>query len=180
MRTHSPLVIDVHELLEKPGSRRPFSLSTRVDGLDVGLVGIRDELRFDLVLEAIEEGVLVQGSVAGEYAGSCGRCLGPLGAPIEVKVAEVYRPAGGAWEEGYVITHATIDLEGLVRDAIGLEIPLNPLCRPDCAGLCPRCGADLNEGMCDCPPDQGDPRWSALRELGQAGTSKLVPPENPR
>ena len=180
MRTHSPLVVDVHELLEKPGSRRNIALSARVEGLEVGLVGIREDLRFDLVLESIEEGILVQGTLAGAYEGSCGRCLGPLGAPIEVEVAEVYRPTGGVWEEGYVINNATIDLEHLVRDSVGLEIPLNPLCRPDCAGLCPRCGADLNEGTCDCPPDEGDPRWSALKELGQAGTVKLVPPENSR
>ncbi|HYZ92890.1 MAG TPA: DUF177 domain-containing protein [Actinomycetota bacterium] len=180
MRTHSPLVIDVHELLEAPGSRRPLTLSARVDGLDVGLVGIRDELAFDLVLEAIQDGILVQGTLRGAYAGSCGRCLAPIGAPIEVNVAEIYRPPGGVWEEGYVISNETVDLERLVRDTVGLEIPLNPLCRPDCAGLCARCGADLNRGPCDCPPDEGDPRWSALRELGRSGTAKLVPPENSR
>jgi uncharacterized protein len=167
MRTHSPLVIDVHELLEAPRSRRPLTLSARVEGLDVGLVGVNDELRFDLVLEAIEGGILVQGRLTGAYEGSCGRCLAPIGAPLEVEVAEVYRPPGGVWEEGYVISHESIDLDRMVRDTIGLEIPLKPLCRPDCAGLCVRCGADRNVGPCACPPEEGDPRWSALRELGE-------------
>lgn len=167
MRTHSPLVVDVHELLEAPGSRRPLTLSARVEGLDVGLVGVNDELRFDLVLEAIDGGILVRGSLTGAYEGSCGRCLAPIGAPLAVKVAEVYRPLGGVWEEGYVISHETIDLDRMVRDTVGLEIPLNPLCRGDCAGLCARCGADLNEGPCDCRPDEVDPRWSALKELGR-------------
>jgi uncharacterized protein len=174
------LVIDVHELLETPGSRRPLGFSALVDGLDVGVVGVRDEIGFDLILEAIPEGILVQGTLSGAYTGSCGRCLAPVGGPLEVKVAEIYRPAGGVWEEGYVIDHETVDLERLVRDTVGLEIPLNPLCRPDCAGLCSRCGADLNEGPCDCPHDEGDPRWSALKELGQTGTAKLGPPENSR
>jgi uncharacterized protein len=167
VRTHSPLVVDVQELLEAPGSRRALSLSARVEGLEAGLLRVRDALDLELVLEAIDGGILVQGSVAGRYAGSCGRCLEPITPPFEVQVAEVYRPPGGVWEEGYVINETSIDLDGMVRDSVGLEIPLKPLCRPDCAGLCPRCGADLNDGACGCPSDEGDPRWSALRELRQ-------------
>ncbi len=165
MRTHSQLVVDVRELLEAPGSRRALAFSALVAQLEVGLVSVRGDLDFDLVLEAIDGGILVQGTVEGEYAGPCGRCLKEIGQPLLVRVAEVYRPPGEMWEEGYVISHESVDLELTVRDAVGLEIPLNPLCRPDCAGLCQRCGADLNEGPCDCPDDRGDLRWSALRDL---------------
>lgn len=165
MRTHSPLVVDVRELLEAPGSRRALAFSAPVAQLEVGLVGVRDELAFDLVLESIDGGILVQGAIEGEYAGPCGRCLAEIVRPLRVKVAEIYRPPGGVWEEGYVIAQDSVDLERAVRDAVGLEIPLNPLCRPDCAGLCPRCGADLNDGPCGCPSDEGDLRWSVLREL---------------
>lgn len=168
MRTHSPLLVDVRELLESPGSRRALAFAAPVPGLATGaaaLVGVRGDLGFDLVLEAIDGGILVQGTIACEYVASCGRCLREIRRPLEVRVGELYRPAGSVWEEGYVINEATIDLERVVRDNVGLEMPLNPLCRPDCAGLCPRCGADLNEGSCGCPPDEGDPRWSALRDL---------------
>jgi uncharacterized protein len=165
MRTHSTLVVDVRELLEAPGSRRALAFSAPVAQLEVGLVGVRDELAFDLVLESIDGGILVRGAIEGEYAGPCGRCLTEIVQPLRVTVAEIYRPPGGMWEEGYVISHESVDLERAVRDAVGLEIPLNPLCRPDCAGLCPRCGADLNDGPCGCPTDEGDLRWSALREL---------------
>lgn len=165
MRTHSPLVVDVRELLEAPGSRRALRFSAPVPGLQVGIAGVRGDLDFDLTLEAIDGGILVQGTVAGVYEGECGRCLKPIARPIRVRVAEIYRPPGGVWEEGYVISHESVDLERAVRDAVGLEIPLNPLCRPDCAGLCVTCGADRNEAPCDCPDNKGDLRWAALRDL---------------
>ncbi|MGH2760219.1 MAG: YceD family protein [Actinomycetota bacterium] len=165
MRTHSPLVVDVGELLEAPGSRRALAFSAPVPQLEVGLVGVPGNLDFDLVLEAIDGGVVVQGSVEGEYSGRCGRCLRDIAEPLRVRVAEIYRPPGSVWEEGYVISHESVDLELAVRDTVALEIPLNALCRPDCAGLCPRCGADLNDGPCGCPSDEGDLRWSALRDL---------------
>ena len=56
MRTNSPLVVDVHEVLENPGTRRPLSLQARVEGLDVGLVGVPDDIRLDLILEAMDAG----------------------------------------------------------------------------------------------------------------------------
>ncbi len=164
MRTDSPLVVDVHQLLEAPGSRRALDFKWRVDGLDDGVTGVRDELAFELMLEAIDGGILVQGEIGGAYWGECSRCLRDIKEPFTRHVAELYRPPGGTWEEGYVITNGSIDLERIVRDTIGLEIPLTPLCRPDCAGLCPRCGSDLNQGPCECPPEV-DIRWSKLRDL---------------
>jgi uncharacterized protein len=173
VRTHSPLVVDVHELLEAPGSRRSVRLVTPVAGLGDELVGAHDDLTLDLVLEAIDGGLVVQGSISGAYSGVCRRCLEPVSVAFDTRVAEVYRPAGGVWEEGYAITpNNTVDLELVVRDNVGLEVPLNPLCRPDCAGLCSRCGANLNEGPCGCP-EEVDPRWSALQELGKDQTGKL-------
>jgi DUF177 domain-containing protein len=53
----------------------------------------------------------------------------------------------------------------MMRDSVGLALPLNPLCRDDCAGLCARCGKDLNEGACECVDDDIDPRWDALAAL---------------
>ena len=167
MRTHSPLVIDVTEVLENPGTRRPLSLQARVEGLDVGLVGVPDDIRMELILEAMDAGVLVQGSVAGTFAGSCRRCLAEIVTPFNISVAEIYRPVSEVWEEGYVVTHTSIDLERMVRDTVGLEIPVNPLCRADCAGLCPTCGTDRNTNPCDCPAELGDLRWAALKELGE-------------
>lgn len=167
MRTHShsPLVIDVLELLETPGSRKELVFSSAVERLEGGLAHVEGDLGFDLVLEAIEGGVYVKGSMAGRYRAECSRCLEPIDQAFDLEAAELYRPAGDAWEEGYVVTEAKIDLAPLVRDTVLLSLPQNPLCRDDCAGLCPRCGVNRNEGPHTCDVEDGDPRWSALREL---------------
>ncbi len=165
MRTHSPLVLDVRELLESPGVQRPLSFVAPVPDLVSGLVEVVGEVDFDLILEAIDGGVLARGVLAGTMKGECKRCLTALMLPFRFEGAELYRPATDVWEEGYVIKDSTIDLEPMTRDTVALAMSTDPLCRPDCAGLCSRCGADLNESACDCP-EEGDPRWSALRELG--------------
>jgi uncharacterized protein len=167
MRTRSPLVLDVVELLEQPGSRRPIRIETPLE-LEVGLVRLAGPLHLDFVLQATD-GVLVQGTISGSYTGACRRCLRPLTHGFSFDAADLYRLPGDVWEEGYVVTEGTIDLERMTRDNVALNIPSDPLCREDCAGLCARCGADLNEGRCACPQEV-DPRWSALRELGTSGT----------
>jgi uncharacterized protein len=166
MRTHSPLVLNVVELLENPGIRREVHFEAPAGGLGFGLVTVPGDLRFDLVGEAIDGGVLIQGTIGGHSSGTCRRCLQPVDRDFEFQASELYRPPTEVWEEGYVIKEGTVDLERMVTDTVALNLDLNPLCRDDCAGLCPRCGTDLNQGSCDClPAEEGDLRWSALREL---------------
>src|SRR5690349_13893614 len=99
MRTHSPLVLDVREVLETPGVQKPIAFSVLID-LGAGLVSLDGDLSLDLVLEAIEGGVLVRGTFAGAYTGSCRRCLRPVAGTFEVKDSEIYRPEGAeVWEE---------------------------------------------------------------------------------
>lgn len=164
MRTHSPLVLDVKELLEHPGVRRPIAFDALVPELGAGLVQVPDDVHLDLTLEAIDGGVLVRGRFSGSAKGECRRCLKPVGVPFDLEGAELYRPPSDVWEEGYAIKDATVDLEPMVRDTVVLNLPPSPLCREDCAGLCTRCGADLNEGACGCG-EEIDARWSALQEL---------------
>ena len=164
MRTHSPLVLDVKELLEHPGVRRSIAFDAPVPELGAGLVQVPGDVHFDLTLEAIDGGVLVRGRFSGEAAGECRRCLKPVTQRFDLEGAELYRPPSDVWEEGYAIKDSTVDLEPMIRDTVGLNLPTSPLCREDCAGLCSRCGADLNEGPCACG-EEVDARWSALREL---------------
>jgi len=188
MRTHSPLVLDVRELLEHHGVQRQIAFDSPVEGLRAGLVEVADPIHLELTLEAVEGGVVVRGALSGSYTGQCRRCLKAVSTPFRYEGAEIYRPTGDVWEEGYVIKDATIDLDPMVRDTVGLNLPTSPLCRRDCAGLCSRCGADLNEGQCDCPPDgvatlhpeEGDLRWAALKELARGlplEPGNGVPPE---
>ena len=71
----------------------------------------------------------------------------------------------GLLDTGGMGLAAAIDLEAPVREVLMLELPLAPLCAPDCLGICPTCGVDRNERSCECPPPAADPRWAALDAL---------------
>jgi uncharacterized protein len=111
------------------------------------------EVDVDVVLSAIDGGIEVAGSVASDWEAECRRCLRPVGGRVEADVRELYRPAveGQADdEETYPLGADHLDLAPLARDALLLALPLAPLCREDCPGLCPDCGADLADAPCAC------------------------------
>lgn len=100
--------------------------------------------------------------------GPCMRCLEPAGLRFDVDSREVSVPGGGdELQSPYVGAEDELDLEAWARDALALVLPAQLTCRPDCAGLCPHCGTNLNEGSCDCEEDTSDPRWDALREVAE-------------
>ena len=122
----------------------------------------------DLRIESVVEGVLVTGPVEGHAELECARCLRPFSSRMAVRVCELFvTPAhdAAAEDDVYRVTGTEIDLEPMLRDAVALALPLNPVCRSDCKGLCARCGKDLNEGACDCKDDDIDPRWAELATL---------------
>ena len=91
------------------------------------------------------------------------RCRASCGSRVHERFADAPL-AGASDEELYPIVDETIDLGPLARDAVVLELPMAPLCREDCAGLCPQCGANRNEGDCGCVAPR-DPRWANLDVL---------------
>ena len=100
----------------------------------------------------------------------CARCLKEFESDVTLRVCELYAGPGHEAsddEDVYQVDGLEIDLEPMVRDAVTLALPLNPLCREDCKGLCATCGTDLNIGSCDCKEDDFDPRWAALSDLRQ-------------
>lgn len=123
----------------------------------------RSEVEADVVLEAVVGGVAVVGTVRAPWAGNCRRCLAPASGLLTLPVREHYTE-GGDGEDTYPLADGEIDLEPLVRDAILVELPQAPLCRPDCQGLCPTCGANRNEEPCSCAAPR-DERWAALDVL---------------
>ncbi len=164
--TSTGLRILVADLVKRPGSARSVVLDEPVDGLVVAgsRVAADDPVHLELDLERILEGLVVRGTVEARWAGACARCVQPVAGSVVVAVDELFErdPVEG---ETYQLAHDTIDLEPLVRDTILLELPQAPLCRPDCAGLCPTCGVDRNDTECECTDDDLDPRWAALRSL---------------
>lgn len=157
---------NVSDLLHHPAARRQVRIE--IPGSELGgTAGSRlsaAPLAVDAWLERVPDGIVVNGSVSAEYESECSRCLRPVRARFEDPIRELFErdPIEG---ETYPIEGEEIDLELPVRDTVLLDLPQAPLCREDCAGLCPVCGVDHNESDCDCDPNPPDPRWDALRAL---------------
>jgi uncharacterized protein len=138
--------------------------------LDVPRVRVADDLTLEylrgtLRFSRTSRGILVQGELETQVPAECSRCLDEVPARLEVPLEEmfVYPPEPGA--EFNVPETGLLDLAPLIREEIILRIPIGILCRPECAGLCPTCGKNLNLGPCDCPEEDIDPRLASLKTL---------------
>lgn len=159
--------IDVRDLLEQPGTARRVRVDEAVPGLHLELAEVpeRDRLRGDLTLESVVDGIFVSGAVAGTMELRCARCLKEFSSPFDVQMHELFPVAPGPDDDYGLRPDLTLDPEQLVRDSVLLAMPFSPLCKPDCRGLCPRCGGDRNLGQCTCTEETLDPRWARLQGL---------------
>ncbi|MEA2716706.1 MAG: hypothetical protein QOI99_1023 [Actinomycetota bacterium] len=158
-----PFVVNVADLVHKPAARRRERLRGTLADLRVGVAEVPADHDVDVetTLEWVTDGLLASGHISAPWHADCQRCLGPADGRIEFEFRELFeREARDG--ESYRLGHDSIDMEPLVREQVILELPLVPLCRADCAGLCPTCGADLNLGPCGCVTTGLDPRWAAL------------------
>ena len=174
----APLVLDTRELGRRPGSQHQVTRTVPAPadlGIEVLHVPEGSPVELDLRLEAVMEGVLVTGSASAELAGECARCLEPIEDEIDVRFQElfVYDQEHSSEEDDEVSTLEgdLVDLEPLLRDAVVLALPFQPVCRPDCPGLCSECGVRLADDPGH-QHDQVDPRWAAL----QSFTSETAEP----
>jgi uncharacterized protein len=139
-------------------------------GLETIAVPAGAPIALDVRLEAVAEGVYVSGTVRAELVGECARCLEELTEEVEARIGELFAYPDSVTDETTEsdelprVIDDYVDLEQTVRDALVVDLPMAPLCRDDCPGLCPECG----ERRADLPADHGhetlDPRWAALRE----------------
>src|SRR2546430_4219898 len=169
-----PWVIDTRELARRPGISRALRRDAAAS-YDLGLEGViaipaGTEVALDLLLESVVEGVLVSGTATAPVAGECSRCLDPVASRVEVRFTELFAypdsTTDATTDEDEVsrLVDDRLDLEPVVRDAVVLALPNAPLCTPDCAGLCPECGAKWAELGPDHRHETIDPRWAALTE----------------
>ena len=173
----APLVLDTRELGRRPGSQREVSRQVPAPaelGIEVLRVPEGSPVELDLRLEAVMEGVLVTGTARAELEGECVRCLDPISDDMEAWFQElfVYEDHDDYGEDDDVrrLEGDLLDLEPLLRDAVVLALPFQPLCQDDCPGLCTECGARLADD-----PDHGheaaiDPRWAGLQQLNEQDT----------
>lgn len=162
----SEFYVSVADVMGRPGAARPVRVRGSLEGAGTRLARLAPtEMSADLQAEAVVEGILVTGPVEASAEVDCARCLRSFRTGIEIEVCEMFAPGAGRDDEIYPVHGTDIDLEPMLRDALVLALPLNPVCRPDCKGICARCGQDLNEATCSCEDVVADPRWAALEEL---------------
>jgi uncharacterized protein len=150
------------ELLRRPGTERDVALATDVGelGLDDARFAPRTPVHVQLHLESLTDGIVVKGAITTEWHGVCRRCALPATGVLVSPVDELYQQVPSdpdAFELGDML-----DLAPMVRELLVLDAPESPLCRDDCAGLCPTCGIDRNSDTCECGGEAVDPRWAAL------------------
>jgi uncharacterized protein len=173
LNPRDPLVIDTRELGRRPGSMRKIERTVPAPAdLVLELIGVPAEspLELDLRLESVLEGVLVSGTVSVTVTGECARCLGPVSDEMDFDLQELFAYPDSATDETTSEDEAgriegeLIDLEPTVRDTVVLGLPLSPLCRDDCRGLCATCGTRWDDLPSDHTHERTDPRWAALVE----------------
>jgi uncharacterized protein len=159
------LRLNVVELLRRPGTDKHLHLESTTDELELQDPRLPSgPVSADIRLDVLTDGVVVTGTVTASWHGECRRCLAPVGGALVVDVQELYQTVV-IDPDAFPILHDQLDLTPMVREALMLDAPAAPLCRPDCAGICPTCGADRNQSPCECVPASRDDRWAALDTL---------------
>lgn len=160
-------MIPVRDLVHRPGEMREHSLEAPSPAKwGEGLVSVaeREPVVVDVRLESVHEGILASGSVDTEYTGICGRCLTDIAEPLEVEFQELFAYPGQE-ETDFEVQDDHVDLETLVREAVVLALPFQPVCQPDCPGLDPATGERLAENAGSEQRVPLDPRWAALQDF---------------
>jgi uncharacterized protein len=166
--------INVSQLLkEQIGSTREYKIE---EALDIAGDNVDSEFSGEVSLLRTQRDVLVRAKLHTELELTCSRCLSKFGYPLDISFEEEYIQTTdvnsglpletSAEPESFTIDeHHVIDLREAVRQYALLLVPMKPLCREGCAGLCQECGRNLNDGACGCPVQTVDPRWSKLMNL---------------
>lgn len=165
----APLVLDTHDLGRRPGTEKEVSSDAPAPadlGVDMLRVPESSPITLALRLESVMDGVLVTGTADVSLQGECVRCLTAISETMTVDLQDLYLyDDADTDDETSRMEGELIDLEPAVRNAVVLSLPQNPLCTPDCPGLCPECGVRLADDPEHAHEEPIDPRWAALSEL---------------
>ena len=155
--------VDVADLIGQPGAFREIGVrGTPDEHLATAVAEVPGEVAADLLLESVVEGIIVSGRLSGTFSLRCARCLEAFERPLAIDVHELFAERPDPDGDEYPLEpEGLLDVGPMALDAIGLEMPFSPLCRPDCLGICEVCGGNRNLG--ECPGhEQIDPRWAGL------------------
>ncbi|RLE22494.1 MAG: hypothetical protein DRJ50_07580 [Actinobacteria bacterium] len=159
-----PLRVNAVELLRQPGAIQDLVYAVEPEPLGVVHDRLCGDIRVDLKLEVLNDGIRVTGTVRAPLATGCRRCLADVSGTAVASITEVYQREPTD-TDAFLLDSNQLDLAPTVREAILLELDVERVCRNDCAGLCPVCGIDRNDSVCSCDSTVTDDRWSALDGL---------------
>ncbi|MCH7801897.1 MAG: DUF177 domain-containing protein [Chloroflexi bacterium] len=169
------MLLNVSQLLmEASGSVREYRIDERI-GL---LIGSEEDLvSGEVRLLKTTMSIWVSASLNSEVVNSCDRCLAPFSQSVHMDIEEEYFPTldravsdrshreNADQDTLYIDENQVLDLTPMVREYASLDLPMKPLCKSDCAGLCPNCGVNLNQSTCQCETALRDPRWGVLLDM---------------
>ncbi len=158
------LRVNAVELLRQPGAERDVAVTLPAAPLDVVHDRLAGDIVIDLRLEALHDGIAVDGTVTAPWTTVCRRCLVEVSGSAIAEVDELYQ-VELLDPDAFRIEDGQLDLAPLVRESALLELDRERLCRDDCAGLCPVCGVDRNSVTCTCDTVVRDERWAALDDI---------------
>ena len=191
----SVFLFNTHDLPHRPGERKEYSLKLNPPeaiGVDCLAIPAGTTIDLDLSIESVSEGVLASGNILAHAVGECIRCLTRIDWPISERFTELFiyesndhsahtktrRNSNGKnstenidsdeddlADEVLVMDGDEIDLELPIRDAVILNLPINPLCEPDCPGLCAGCGEKKSQLPSDHSHPETDSRWDKLKNF---------------
>ena len=169
----TPMNFNVSTLMREPsGAKRLYEVDERVN---LGEWPNARRVSGSVRLMRTDRGVWVSAGLDSEAQSQCGRCLEPYEQPIRMEIEEEYlpysEPGGGACaddpdSEVPRIDEGQLDMTGVISQYVYLSLPMKPVCRSDCKGLCVHCGSDLNVSACRCDRDLFDSRWAPLADVG--------------
>lgn len=172
-------LLDIHELPRRAGEYREYRLDLLLEsplGLDLISIDRGERIFVEISATSVDEGVLIRANLRGMAKGECARCLEPVSIDVNQDFDELFEYPSKAsalskdeieTDEILRVEDDHVDLATPIRDAILLALPVNPLCAPDCPGLCSHCGVALRDVEQGHAHDQPDQRWSALSALAE-------------
>jgi uncharacterized protein len=175
----TPVVVldyNLAQLLKQAvGVSREYELDQSIAGIDQSL-DVVAPLQATVKLVRTTNGALMSLRGQTTLQVACSRCLEPVMEPVPLDISEEFlqtvdvitgTPLGAPKDDPALLIdgHHDLHLTDLLREYLLVALPMHPLCREDCKGLCPHCGHNLNLGPCDCNKETGDERWVALKAL---------------
>lgn len=171
------MFVDINELRDRDEPLLVVKDFTEGE-LDVAkdIRGLRRPVHSECQVSLLGEKIHVEGLLGADLELTCVRCLKAFGSSIEREFSVDYQPDPMVREgEEFSLTYSDLDIDfyrdqrldvsGLISEQVVLAVPMKPVCHEQCKGLCDQCGADLNEGDCDCKPCGVDPRFAVLEGL---------------